>query len=88
MDREWKFEVMGAYLTAVVNNDDDGLSAVITGEIVDAQQVGGSDLPPRIVGNECYGPVTVRARSLGELKWAVVEKIENDIGRVINWSDD
>ncbi len=88
MARKWKCEVIGAFLTAVVNNAADGLSAVVTGEIVDAPQVGGSDLPPRIVTKECYGPVTVRARSLGELKWAVEGRIEKDIGRVINWSDD
>ncbi len=88
MDREWKIEVIGAYLTAVVNYDDRGLSAVITGEIVDAPQAGDADLPPRIMGNERYGPVTVRAQSLGELRWAVEERIENDIGRVIRWSDD
>ena len=56
MDREWKIEVIGAYLTAVVNYDAHGLSAVITGEIVDAPQTGGSDVPPRIMGNERYGP--------------------------------
>ncbi len=86
MDREWKIHVIGAYLTAVVNNDADGLSAVIGGEIVGAPQAGGSDLPPPTMGNECYGPVTVRAQSLGELKWAVEERIEEDIGRVIKWS--
>ncbi len=88
MDRESKFEVIGAYLTAVVNCDTHGLSAVITGEIVDAQQAGDSDLPPRIMGNERYGPVTVRAQSLGELRWAVEERIEEDLGRVIRWSSD
>ncbi len=88
MDREWKIDVIGAYLTAVVNNDADGLSAVIAGEIVGAPQAGGSDLPPQTMDNERYGPVTVRAQSLGELRWAVEEKIENDIGRVIRWSDD
>ena len=87
MARKWKCEVIGAFLTAVVNNAADGLSAVITGEIVDAEQAGVSDLP-RIVTNGRYGPETVRARPLGELKWAVVGKIEKDIGRVINWSDD
>ncbi len=86
MDREWKIDVIGAYLTAVVNNDVDGLSAVIAGEIVGAPQAGGSDLPPRIMDNERYGPVTVRAQSLGELRWAVEERIEEDIGRVIKWS--
>jgi hypothetical protein len=86
MDREWKIDVIGAYLTAVVNNDANGLSAVIGGEIVGAPQAGGSDLPPQTMGNERYGPVTVRAQSLGELKWAVEEKIEEDIGRVIKWS--
>ncbi len=88
MDREWKIEAIGAHLTAVVNNDADGLNAVIAGEIVGAPQAGGSDLPPRTIGNERYGPVTVRARSLGELRWAVEEKIEYDIGRVIRWLDD
>ena len=88
MDREWKIEVIGAYLTAVVNYDDRGLSAVITGEIVDAPQAGDPDLPPRIMSDERYGPETVRAQSLGELRWAVEEKIENDVGQVINWSDD
>ncbi len=88
MDREWKIEVIGGYLTAVVNNDAEGLNAVIAGEIVGAPPVGDSDLPPRIMGNERYGPVTVRAQSLGALKWAVEERIEDDIGRVIRWSDD
>ncbi len=88
MDREWKIDSIGAYLTAVVNFDSDGLSAVITGEIVGAPQAGDSDLPPRIMGDERYGPETVRAQSLGELRWAVEEKIENDIGPVIRWSDD
>ncbi len=88
MDREWKIEAIGAYLTAVVNYDADGLCAVITGEIVGAPQAGDSDLPPRIMGDERYGPETVRAQSLRELRWAVEEKIENDIGRVIGWSDD
>ena len=88
MDREWKIEVIGAYLTAVVNYDDRGLSAVITGEIVDAPQAGDSDLPPRIMSDERYGPETIRAQSLGELRWAVEEKIENDVGQVIRWSDE
>jgi hypothetical protein len=88
MDREWKIEVIGAHLIAVVNNDADGLSAVIAGQIVGAPQAGDSDLPPRIMGDERYGPETVRAQSLGELRWAVEEKIENDIGQVIRWSDD
>ncbi len=88
MDREWKIEVIGADLTAVVNCDTRGLSAVITGEIVDAPQAGDSDLPPRTMGSELYGPETVRAQSLGELRWAVEEKIENDVGQVISWSDD
>ena len=41
-----------------------------------------------IMGDERYGPETVRAQSLGELRWAVEEKIENDVGQVISWSDD
>ncbi len=88
MDREWKIEVIGAYLTAVVNYDTRGLSAVITGEIVDAPQEGDADLPPRIMGRELDGPETVRAQSVGEVRWAVEEKIENDVGQVIKWSDD
>ncbi len=88
MDREWKIEAIGAHLTAVVNNDADGLNAVIAGEIVGSPQAGGSNLLPRTTGNERYGPVTVRARSLGELRWAVEEKIEYDIGRVIRWLND
>ncbi len=88
MDREWKIEAIGADLTAVVNCDTHGLSAVITGEIVDARQAGDSDLPPRIMGDERYGPETIRAQSLGELRWAVEEKIENDVGQVIRWSND
>ncbi len=88
MDREWKIQSIGAYLTAVVNFDADGLSAVITGEIVGAPHAGDSDLPPRIMGDERYGPETVRAQSVGELRWAVEEKIENDIGQVIRWSND
>ncbi len=88
MDREWKIEVIGADLTAVVNCDAHGLSAVITGQIVGAPQPGDSDLPPRIMGDERYGPETVRAQSLGELRWAVEEKIENDVGQIIRWSDD
>ncbi len=88
MDREWKIQSIGAYLTAVVNFDADGLSAVITGENVDAPLAGDSDLPPRIMGNESYGPEEVRAQSLAELRWAVEEKIENDVGQVIRWSDD
>ncbi len=88
MDREWKIEAIGAHLIAVVNNDANGLNAVIDGDIVGAPQAGGSDLPPRIMGNERYGPETVRAQSLGELRWAVEEKIENDVGQVVRWSDD
>jgi len=88
MDREWKIEAIGADLTAVVNYDARGLSAVITGEIVEPRQAGDSNLPPRIMGSELYGPETVRAQSLGELRWAVEEKIENDVGQVISWSDD
>ncbi len=88
MDREWKIEAIGAHLTAVVNNDAHGLNAVIAGEIVGAPQTGGPNLLPRSIGNERYGPVTVRARSLGELRWAVEEKIGYDIGRVIRWLDD
>ncbi len=86
MDREWKIDLIGEYLTAVVNNDADGLSAVIAGEIVGAPHAGGAELPPQTMGNERYGPVTVRAQSLGDLRWAVEERIEDDIGRVIRWS--
>ncbi len=86
MNREWKIDVIGANLTAVVNNYADGISAVIGGEIVGTPQAGDPDLPPRIMGDERYGPKTVRAQSLGELRWAVEERIEEDVGRVIKWS--
>ncbi len=56
MDREWKIQSIGGYLTAVVNYDADGLSAVITGELVGAPLAGDPDLPPRMMGDERYGP--------------------------------
>ena len=88
MDFEWKIEAMGAYLTAAVKEDAEGFSAELTGEIVDAPQAGNSDLPERIMGNKPYGPVTVHAPSVGELKQAIEEKVENDIGRIIRWPED
>jgi len=37
--------------------------------------------------NTTYGPVTVHAPSLEELKWYVEEKIESDIGQLIGSPD-
>jgi len=56
-------------LTAEVAEDTGEFSTVITGEIVDAPRAGDSDVPDRIMKNKTYGPVTVHAQSLEELKW-------------------
>ncbi len=90
MDLLWRFRTQVPYseLTAVVTEDSGEFSAIITGEIVDAPRAGDSDVPDRIIRNTQYGPVTLRAQSLEELKWFVEEKIESDVGRVIGSSDD
>ena len=90
MDLTWRFRTQVPYseLTAEVTEDTGEFSAIITGEIVDAPRTGDSDVPDRIIRNKQYGPVTVHAPSLEELKWFVEEKIESDIGRLIGSPDD
>ena len=90
MDLKWRFRTQVPYseLTAEVTEDTGEFSAIITGEIVDAPRAGHSDVPDRIIRNKQYGPVTVHAQSLEELKWYVEEKIESDVGRLIGSPDD
>ncbi len=90
MELKWRFRTQVPYseLTAEVTEDTGEFSAIITGEIVDAPRAGDSDVPDRIIKNKQYGPVTVHAPSLEELKWYVEEKIENDVGRLIGSPDD
>jgi len=85
MNLTWRFRTQVPYseLTAEVTEDTGEFSAIITGEIVDAPRAGDSDVPDRIIKNKQYGPVTVHAPSLEELKWFVEEKIESDVGRLI-----
>ncbi len=89
MDLIWRFRTQVPYseLTAEVTEDTGEFSAIITGEIVDAPRTGDSDVPDRIIRNKQYGPVTVHAQSLEELKWFVEEKIESDVGRLIGSPD-
>ncbi len=88
MNLTWRFETHIPYgrLIAVVNEDGDGFSARIEGEIVDAPRAGDSGVPDRIISNKYYGPVTVHAPSLEALRRFVEEKIENDIGPVNKWT--
>ncbi len=90
MDLKWEFRTQVPYseLTAEVTEDTGEFSAIITGEIVDAPRTGDSDVPDRIIRNKQYGPVTVHAQSLEELKWYVEEKIESDVGRLIGSTDE
>ncbi len=90
MNLTWRFRTQVPYseLTAEVTEDTGEFSAIISGEIVDAPRAGDSDVPDRIIRNKQYGPVTVHAPSLEELKWFVEEKIESDIGRLIGSPDD
>jgi len=90
MDLTWRFRTQVPYseLTAEVTEDTGEFSAIISGEIVDAPRAGDSDVPDRIIRNKQYGPVTVHAPSLEELKWFVEEKIESDVGRLIGSPDD
>ncbi len=90
MNLIWRFRTQVPYseVTAVVDEENGKFSAVITGEIVDAPRTGDFDVPDRIMKNKQYGPVTVHAPSLEELKWFVEEKIESDVGPVIGSPDD
>ena len=89
MNLRWRFETQAPYarLIAVVSADGDGFSATIEGKIVASPRTGDARIRDRKNTEQHYGPESVRALSLGELRWAVEEKIENDIGRVIKWSD-
>ena len=78
MKREARLHVQGANLTAVMSHDTEGFSAIITGNIIDAPWI----------RKDHYGPVTVRAPSLEELKRAVEDKLENDGLRFIRWLDE
>ena len=84
MNLIWRFRTQVPYseLTAVVDEDSGEFSAIITGEIVDAPRAGDSVVPDRIIKNKQYGPMTLHAPSLEELKWLVEEKIESDVGRI------
>ncbi len=90
MNLRWRFETQVPYgrLIAVVSEDGDGFSAKIEGEIVTSPRTGDGRIRDRINTDQHYGPELVRALSLGELRWAVEEKIENDIGPVNKWSAD
>jgi hypothetical protein len=90
MELKWQYRTRVPYseLTAEVTEDTGEYSAIITGEIVDAPRAGDSDVPDRIIKNKKYGPVTVHASSLEELKWFVEERIESDVGQLIGSPDD
>ncbi len=90
MNLTWRFETQVPYgrLVAVVSEDVDGFSATIEGKIVASPRARNARIRDRINTDQHYGPETVRALSLGELRWAVEEKIENDIGPVNKWSDE
>ncbi len=90
MNLRWRFETQVPYgrFIAVVSEDGDGFSAEIDGEVMARPRAGDSDIADRLIRDQHYGPESVRERSLGALRRAVEEKIEIDIGRVINCPDD
>ncbi len=90
MNLIWRFRTQVPYseVTAVVDEENGGFTAIITGEIVDAPRTEDFDVPDRIMKNKQYGPVTMHAPSLEELKWFVEEKIESDVGRIIGSQND
>ncbi len=90
MNLRWRFETQVPYgrLIAVVSEDVDGFSAEIEGEIFASPRAGDARIQDRIITDQHYGPESVRALSLEALRHAVEEKIENDVGQVIRWSDD
>ncbi len=90
MSLRWRFETQVPYgrLIAVVSEDGDGFSATIEGKIVASPRAGDSDIADRRIRDKYYGPESVRERSLGALRLAVEEKIENDIGPVNKWTAD
>ncbi len=90
MSLRWRFEtqVPHARLLAVVSEDGEGFSATIEGKIVASPRAGDARIRDRKIADRHYGPESVRAHSLEALRRAVDEKIENDVGQVIRWSDD
>ncbi len=90
MNLTWRYETQAPYarLIAVVSEDGNGFSATIEGKIVASPRAGDPRIRDRINKDQHYGPETVRGLSLGELRWAVEEKIENDIGPVNKWTAD
>ncbi len=88
MTLRWRFETQLPYgrFIAIASEDGDGFSAEIEGKIVTSPRAGDPRIRDRINTDQHYGPELVRAVSLGELRWAVEEKIENDIGPVNKWS--
>ncbi len=90
MNLTWRFETQvphGRFIAAV-SEDGDVFSARIEGKIVASPRAGESDIADRLIRDQHYGPMIVSARSLPKLLQAVERRIENDIGRVIRWSDD
>ncbi len=90
MNLIWRFQtqVPSGKLTAVVSEDGGGFSAEIDGTVMASPGAGDSDIADRLIRDQHYGPESARAQSLGELRWAVEEKIENDIGTVNKWTAD
>ncbi len=90
MNLRWRFETQlphGRFI-AFVSRYGDGFSARIEGQIVASPRAGDYDIAGRLIRDQHYGLESVRAQSLEALRRAVEEKIENDIGQVIKWSDD
>ncbi len=88
MNLTWRFETQvphGRFIAAV-SEDAHGFSAEIEGDFFASPRARDSHIRDRIKTDQYYGPESVRAQSLGELRWAVEERIEEDIGRVIKWS--
>ncbi len=90
MNLTWRFETPLPYgrFIAVVSEDGDGFSAEIEGEFFTSPRARDTRIRDRIIIDQHYGPESVRAHSLEALRRAVEEKIENDVGQVIRWSDD
>ncbi len=90
VDLRWRFETQVPHwrFIAVVTDDGHDFIADIEGDIVASPQAGDSDIADRLFRYQHYGLESVLAESLESLRRAVEEKIENDIGQVIRWSED
>jgi hypothetical protein len=90
VDLRWRFETQVPHwrFIAVVTDDGHDFIADIEGDIVASPRAGDSDIADRLIRDQHYGLESVRAESLEALRRAVEEKIENDIGQVIRWSED